>query len=100
MRNLFLSGAAVVALALSATTADAQYRGRGNFRVYTGGYYPARTWTYPASYYATPYSGGYYSTPYTTNYYRSGVTVGVPFGGGSWYYPGGYTYYPRYGYWW
>lgn len=109
MRSLILALVAVGGLALTASTADAQYRGRGGFR---GGYGVNRPY-YGNSYYrgfdrpyygGNYYRGGYYGRPYYGGYGygypASGfsITVGnggfYPYGGGL--YGGGY--YPGWGF--
>lgn len=96
MRTAVLSIVALAALAVSAGTADAQWRGRG----------------YSRGYYSTPYRGGftyvqprynsYYATPYYGNsYYRTGPGFGLTIGNGYNFYPGNrYSTYPGYRYWW
>lgn len=104
MRSLVLGLVAVAGLALTAGTADAQYR-YGGYR--GGGYYvrPAPGPYYGGGFYNRPYSGGYarpyyggYNRPYYGGYgYRPGFSITVGNGG---FYPGygGGFYRPGFGF--
>jgi hypothetical protein len=66
MRNTACLAAALAAGLLAAgCVQDAQYPSTAYASDYSGGYYPASSYSYPASY-STAYSPGYYNPGYTT----------------------------------